>query len=335
MELLLAGAVPGRREPVKRPVVAVLGASGLIGSAVVAALADRPVTVRAVARWSQGIPPQAPGREAHTADMTITDDLMAAIDEADAVIDLLLPSAGWRAEGEEAERLNSGVVRDIVAWARAHRRRPVVLFAGSVSQAGQPPRLPMDGSEPDRPESPYDQQKHEAERLLKAATAQGVLRGISLRLPTVYGTGPGTRCVDRGVLTTMIRRAFADEPLTVWGDGSMERDLLHVRDAAAAFVAALARPDQLSGRHWLVGTGTGIRLRDVFIAVADSVAAQCGRSAVPVLSVPPPPTALATDMSGVVVDASAFAAVTGWHPLMPFRTGLDHMVATLASCPAA
>src|SRR5205085_3976417 len=134
-------------------------------------------------------------------------------------------------------------------------------------------------------------QKHEAERLLKAATVRGVLRGISLRLPTVYGTGPGERCVDRGVLATMIRRAFADEPLTVWGDGSMERDLLHVRDAAAAFVAALTNPDRLSGGHWLVGTGNGIRLRDVFTAVADSVAAQCGRRAVPVVSVPPPPTA--------------------------------------------
>ncbi|NVI88941.1 NAD(P)-dependent oxidoreductase [Actinomadura sp. BRA 177] len=315
-----------------RPVVTVLGASGFIGSALVAALAPLPVTVRAVARWSGDVRLTAPGAgvEARKADATVPGELRAAVAGSDTVVDLLLPSAGWRAGGEEAERLTTGVVRDLVAWARTERHRPVVVFAGSVSQAGHPPRLPLDGSETDRPQGPYDRRKHEAELLLKAATADGTLRGVSLRLPTVYGTGPGGRCADRGVLATMARRALAEEPLTVWGDGGMERDLLHVRDAAAAFAAAVARPGPLCGGHWVIGTGEGRRLRDAFRAVADSVAARYGRPPVPVVSVPSPPAASETDMSGVVVDASAFTAVTGWRAEVPFHDGLDRLVGALA-----
>jgi nucleoside-diphosphate-sugar epimerase len=110
----------------------------------------------------------------------------------------------------------------------------------------------------------------------------------------------------------------------------MERDLLHVHDVAEAFAAALAHPDALCGRHWAIGTGRSERLRDAFTAVADSVAARSGHPPVPVVSIPPPPAATRTDMSGVVVDSAAFTAVTEWRARVPFRVGLDRMVAALA-----
>ena len=311
----------------ERPVVTVLGASGFVGSAVVAALAARPVTVRAVARRAC---PARDGVEVRTADLTDPDQVRAVVAGSDAVVHLLLPSAGWRAEGAESERVNVGVMRDLIACVRADRRRPVVLFAGSVSQAGPTPGLPIDGSEPDRPDSVYDRQKQTAESLLKAATRAGDLRGISLRLSTVYGCVAGERCADRGVLATMTRKALVGEPLTVWDGGAMERDLIHVTDVAEAFAAALAHPDALSGRHWVIGTGRGERLRDAFAAVAASVATRTGRPPVPVVTVPAPAAASSTDLRGVVVDPSAFAAATGWRARVPFRAGLDAAVTALA-----
>jgi nucleoside-diphosphate-sugar epimerase len=315
-----------------RPVVAVLGASGFVGSAVVAALAARPLAVRAVARRPVAVPEDARAEvSVHAADLTDPGALRDAVDGAGAVVHLLLPTGGWRADGEESERVNVGVMRDLVGCLRERAGRPpVVVFAGSVSQAGPVDPLPVDGSEPDRPESPYDLQKQAAERLLVDATADGVLRGISLRLPTVYGSRPGSGRADRGVLAAMARRALAGQPLTVWGDGAVLRDVVHVEDVAAAFVAALDHADRLAGRHWVVGTGEGRRLRDLFTAVAAAVSESAGRPPVPVQSVPPPSGALRTDTSGVVVDASAFAAVTGWRPRVPLRAGLDRMVAALA-----
>jgi nucleoside-diphosphate-sugar epimerase len=315
-----------------RPLVTVLGASGFVGSAVVAALATRPVTVRAVARTPVE-PPRGGDVRVLSADLTVADQLRDAVAGSDAVVHVLLPSAGWRADGEESERVNVGVMRDLVRCLRerpASGLPPVVAFAGSVSQAGPLGHALVDGSEPDHPEGSYDLQKQAAEQALTDATRDGVLRGTTLRLPTVYGSGPGFGRADRGVVATMVRRALSGQPLTVWGDGAVLRDLVHVDDVAAAFVAALDSPDALAGRHWVVGSGRGLRLRDIFTAVADAVSVWTGSPPVPVESVPAPETALRTDASGVVVDSSAFAAVTGWQARTSWGTGLARLVAAVA-----
>jgi nucleoside-diphosphate-sugar epimerase len=255
---------------------------------------------------------------------------------SDAVIHLVAYSAGWRAAGDAAsEQVNVGVMRHLVEALRArggYRPVPVVVFAGSSSQVGSSARMPIDGTEPDRPETTYDRQKQAAEDALKAATAQGALRGVSLRLPTVYGLGPASAAGgEPGVLAAMIGRALAGAPLTMWHDGTVQRDLLHVDDVAAAFVAALDHGEALAGRHWPLGTGRGERLGDVFRTIAQLVSDHTGAAPVPVVSVPPPADSTATDLRSVVVNCSAFRSATGWRPEVRLGEALRRMVVELAA----
>ncbi len=176
-----------------RPLVAVLGGSGFVGAAVVEALASRPIRLRTAGRRPQPVPAGAVAEvEVLCADLTAPAELEAAVAGADTVVHLLMHTAGWReAAGESAaERVNVGVLRDLVELLGQTGRSPAVLFAGSTSQAGLPERLHIDGSELDRPTTTYDRQKHAAETVLKEATAAGLVRGASLRLPTVYGDSP-------------------------------------------------------------------------------------------------------------------------------------------------
>ncbi|MET7888798.1 NAD-dependent epimerase/dehydratase family protein [Streptomyces avermitilis] len=315
-----------------RPLVVVLGASGYVGSAVAAELARWPVRLRLVARRPGVVPPGgAAETETRTADLTAAGEVALAVADADVVIHLvarLAQGAAWRAAESDpvAERVNVGVMHDVVAALRSGRRAgrpPVVVFAGSVYQVGRPGRV--DGSEPDEPATAYARQKLDAERALKSATVEGVMRGISLRLPTVYGAGPGPR--GNGVVQAMVLRALADEPLTVWKGSVVERDLVHVEDVAHAFVSCLAHEDALAGRHWLLGSGRPVTVPHLFGAIAAGVSARTGRPAVPVTAVDPPAMATAADFHGTVVDSSAFRAVTGWRPRLSLQEGLDHMVA--------
>ncbi|GAA0532579.1 NAD-dependent dehydratase [Saccharopolyspora subtropica] len=328
-----------RESRAAQPLVTILGSSGFVGSAIVAALSDRPIRLRVVARRPTPVPPHARARiEVRTADLTEPVDLRGVLAGSDAVIHLVKDSAGWRGveQTPRSERVNVGVMRDLLDHFRAHAGcgpPPAVVFAGSSSQVGVPPAVPVDGSEPDRPDTPYDRQKQAAEELLAAATAEGAVRGITLRLSTVFGQDSASGPPDPGVLTTMVRRAIAGEALTMWHDGTVLRDFVHVRDVAAAFVAAIDHAAALSGRHWLIGTGRGERLRDVFGRVAELVAAYTGKPEVPVRSVPPPDDAVPTDLCSMVVDSSAFRAVTGWRPETTLAEGLERTVAALTGAP--
>ncbi|MFD7458626.1 MULTISPECIES: NAD-dependent epimerase/dehydratase family protein [unclassified Streptomyces] len=284
-----------------RPLITVLGASGFIGSSVVAALAGRGARVRPVGR--------------RQADLSVPGALAAAVTGSDVIVHLVAHTAGtgnWRNPEADprARHLNEGLARELVDVVRAQRRDrpPVVLFAGTAHSA----------------DSAYARQKLAAEQTLCAATEDGVLIAVPLRLTTVFGVGR-----DRGVVSTMIRRALAGEPLTMWHDGSVERDLLYVTDAAAAFTAALDHADALAGRPWTVGGGTGVPLGDVLHAIAERVSHHTGRPPVPVVRVDPPAYATAADFRHVRADVAPFSARTGWHPATDLRTALDHTIAQL------
>ncbi|GLZ36485.1 NAD-dependent epimerase/dehydratase family protein [Actinokineospora sp. NBRC 105648] len=308
--------------------VVVLGASGFIGSGITRALARADVSLRVVARR----PTPAPAHvEVRAADLT--DGVAEHVADADAVVHLAAyTDGGWRvADGDTvAERVNVGLVADLVDALRGRPSPPVVLFAGTETQVGLTERVRIDGSEPDNPRSAYTRQKLAAENLLKDATAEGVLRGVSLRLPTVYGQGPETTARDKGVVALMVRKAFADEPLTMWHDGTVRRDFVYIDDVTAAFVSALDNADALAGKHYVLGSGVGEPLGKVFAEIAARVSATTGRPPVPVVSVPPPGHAEPTDLKSVEVDASAFRAVTGWEPRVPLTEGIRRTVASIA-----
>ncbi|MFF9206151.1 NAD-dependent epimerase/dehydratase family protein [Streptomyces sp. NPDC014986] len=315
------------------PLIAVLGASGYIGSAVVGELARLPVRVRAVTR---GTGPLRADAAAGAADITVCrvdparpGAVGEAVDGADAVIHLAAEIGGaqsWRSAAQGSQDVAAALMRDVVgALGGGAGTPPALVFASTVQAAA------TGGTGP----GPYARQKIAAERVLARATSERTVRGAVLRLATVFGRSTPAGSVGRGVLTAMTRRAIDGEPLTMWHDGSVERDFLHVQDAARAFVAALPRVDAArGGGPWDVGTGTTARLGDVFSDVAALVAEHTGRAPVPVVSVAPPEYADTGDFHSPRCDPSAFRSVTGWRPRVPLREGLDDLVTAMTATTA-
>jgi nucleoside-diphosphate-sugar epimerase len=319
---------------VKAPLIVLLGASGFVGSAVLRELATRPVRVRAVSRRPAIVPEGARAEiEVLPVDLCEPGRMAEAVAGADVVIHAVAYIDGvttWRvADGDSAaERVTVGLVRDLIEAVRpavAGDGAPVrVVFTGAASQVG---REVIDGTEPDRPAGEYDRQKLAAESALLAAHADGVVRATSIRLPTVFGAGPASTARDKGVVSLMVRRAVAGQDITMWHDGTVRRDLVYIDDVARALVAAAEHADELAGRSWLLGSGHGAPLGEVFTTVAGLVAAETGKPPVQVMSVPAPAHAEAGDFRGVTIDSTAFRAVTGWHPRVPLDEALARTVA--------
>lgn len=301
------------------PLVVVLGASGFIGSAVSEALAARPVRLRLVSRHPRPLPGAAVADvELRATDLTAPGALAGAVAGADTVIHLVAyTEGGWRVTDDDtaAERVNLGLVEDLVETCRGGHR-PTVVFASSA--------LIDDGA---APPTAYCRQKLAAEVLLADATERGVLRGIPLRLAAAYGHRPAAA---PRVVEIMVRKALAGEPITMWHDGTVRRDFLHVDDVSAAILAALDHPERLAGTPWQVGTGRGEPLGKVFAEISELVADHTGEPAVSVAAVKPPPGFYRTDLADLDTDASAFRAITGWAPRVPLRDGLRRTVEALA-----
>lgn len=248
----------------------------------------------------------------------------------DAVFHFAAQTSVYEAERDpEADRqANVLPMRKLLDACGDSVAHPFIVFAGSVTQCGLPPRAVVDESLPDQPVTAYDRHKLEAERLLEQAVRAGAARGCTLRLANIYGPGAARGSADRGILDRMMMRALRGEPITLYGEGAQLRDYLYVDDAIEAFVAAAVQAEQTDGRHFVVGSGEGRSLADAFALVARRAAMLNGRK-VEVLRQP-----LAADLSPIEarsssVDASRFRAATGWSPQVAFLDGVDRSLAAL------
>ncbi|MGE7388936.1 NAD-dependent epimerase/dehydratase family protein [Streptomyces sp. NPDC004126] len=326
------------------PLITVLGASGLLGTAVSRELARRNVRLRLVGRRAVAVPPRPVALvEERRVDLTRPGAVAEAVAGSDAVVHLVAHISGagtWRvADGDAlAERVNVGLVHDVIEALGAERReRPAaLLFSGSLSQSASVPAAPAAGGvHPESLLTTYDRHKLAAERAIADATAQGVVRGATLRLSTLYSLGTDAPDLDRGVVAAMTRRAVAGQPLTVWHGGTAKRDLLGIDDAARAFTAALDALDAVTGGAWEVGSGEQTSVAELFQAIARAVARHTGLPPVPVVDTVPADFALPTDQLDFVLRSARFRELTGWTPRVPLREGLDRLAAAVAGQPAA
>jgi len=207
-------------------------------------------------------------------------------------------------------------------------RHPTVLLAGTVTQAGIPERLPLDEAHPDSPITIYDLHKQMAEQYLAYYSRHGIVSGATLRLSNVYGPGPKSSASDRGILNMMIKRALRGEPLTIYGSGEYLRDYIYIEDVILAFLTAARHIKKLRGEHFLIGSGKGHTLSEVFLLVAERVSRRTG-SRVPVVHVEPETPLTPIEKRNLFVNPGKFSKATGWHPRYSLAEGIDHTLETL------
>lgn len=95
--------------------------------------------------------------------------------------------------------------------------------------------------------------------------AQYGLNGIIFRLPPVYGYGPHNEIFKKGEplkigFLTFIENAIACKPIEMWGDSSVGRDIIYVKDVVSAFLKALQ--NKKAQGLFNIASGTYLTLRE-------------------------------------------------------------------------
>jgi CDP-paratose 2-epimerase len=118
--------------------------------------------------------------------------------------------------------------------------------------------------------SPYGCSKGAADQYVHDYARVLGLRTIVLRMSCIYGPRQfGTE--DQGWIAHFIISAIRGEPITIYGDGFQVRDALFIDDAVAAWLAALDRVDEISGRVFNLGGGrpNAVSLREMMALIAE------------------------------------------------------------------
>ncbi|MBM3264797.1 MAG: NAD-dependent epimerase/dehydratase family protein [candidate division Zixibacteria bacterium] len=161
---------------------------------------------------------------------------------------------------------NLGSAMRLLELLRLRCSGTALLIASSAAVYGDPDHLPMRETDPTRPISPYGATKLAIEHY---AAVYNRLYGIptaSLRFFSVYG--PRQRQL---VVYDLIARLH-DNPdtLTLLGDGTETRDLIHARDGARAAIAVFER-GKLRGEVYNVASGQPVAIRDIARTIAQAM----------------------------------------------------------------
>lgn len=281
--------------------VLVIGARGFIGSAIVDALAGADHGVVAIPQDTAGARP---------ASLAERLDLLARCRFVVHAATSSTPASTENAPVREA----GGNLVELASWLEALQLNPVPLLylssAGSIYDSSD--GMPSRESDPPAPRSYHGAGKVAAEQFISVWARRTGQPAILLRPTNVYG--PGQRAgAGFGIIPHAIRCLLQDEPLTVWGDGSAERDYLFVKDLAGLCLRIVTSPPP-PGLHTInAAAGSSTRLD----ALLDHLQSVAGRRLEIHYS-----SARSVDASAIRVDPGRARTAFGWTATTDLATGL-------------
>jgi uncharacterized protein YbjT (DUF2867 family) len=208
--------------------VAVIGATGFVGSHLVPHLVQRGHRVRAVSRDGARLPAWGEAVSAHAADVTGGEGLEAALDGAAGVVHLVAIPDERR--GRSLEAVNVGGTKHVLAAAeKAGVRRLVHLSALGVT---------------DDPRLEFLSSKWRGEQAVRSSGLEWVI----LRPSLLFGEGDGFFTLIRTTLTW-----WSPGIVAIPGDGTTRFQPLSVDDLALAIERSLVDADRAGSVYELGG----------------------------------------------------------------------------------
>ena len=181
--------------------------------------------------------------------------------------------------------------------------------------------LPTPETKPLQPTSVYAVGKRDHEELTLAVGRAYGIPATALRFFNVYGTRQALSNPYTGVAAIFSSRLLNGRPPVVFEDGRQSRDFVHVRDVAAAVLAAL-EPGAADFEPLNVAAGRGVSVAQVSATLAEALDVDIDpevRNAY-----------RAGDIRHCFGDASRARELLGWRPEVDFADGMRELAEWLA-----
>jgi UDP-glucose 4-epimerase len=311
----------------------VTGGGGFIGSHLVEALLAHGQEVVVLDSLTTGQLPNLEGVIGHPkfrfVQGSVFDELLVdeLVHQCDVIVHLAAAVGVRLIMDEPLRSLNTNIRgAEIVIEAALHYRRKI-LIASTSEIYGKNSDVPLSETSDCILGSPtvarwaYSTAKAMAEIL---AVAYHEERNLPTVLVRFFNTvGPRQSPVYGMVIPRLVRQALANEPLTVYGDGSQTRCFCHVADVVQALMALLEHPDAV-GEMFNIGSDEEVTI----LELAERIRTIAGSSSE--IELVPFKQAYQTSFEDIprrVPDTTKIKKLTGWRPTRSLDTILEETIA--------
>lgn len=190
------------------------------------------------------------------------------------------------------------------------KNKKIIFISSGGTVYGIPEEVPIKESHPTNPICSYGIGKVTIEKYLHLYHHLYNLDYCVFRLANPFGERQKVTAAQ-GVIAVLLHKALHDQPIEIWGDGTVIRDYLYVKDAIAPVVKAITYRGDC--RIFNVGSGEGRSLNEVLAAIGVLLGKQVICTYTP---------ARAFDVPSNVLDISLASQLLNWTPKTSFHEGL-------------
>lgn len=238
--------------------IIVFGGGGFIGSTIVDRLLEDGHLVKVFER--PGVPHYRDFRndeqiEWSTGDLLCKHDINSAIEGVDVVFHLVSTTLPKSSNDDPIYDVQTNLVASIQMLDAmvAHKVKKIIFISSGGTVYGNPKNIPIDETHPTNPEVSYGITKLAIEKYLLMYNHLYGIKPIILRVANPYGERQRVQSAQ-GAVGIFLHRALCGLPIELWGDGSVQRDFLHVSDVADAFSKAVS----YQGNQFVFNISSGI-----------------------------------------------------------------------------
>lgn len=292
--------------------VLVVGGCGFLGSHIVDVLLERGCSVRVLDRRPEAFRPPLPSVEYVMGDFSDAVLLSEALMGTDAVVHLVSTTVPSTSNLDPVSDIKGNLIATVrmLEVMRAVGVSNIVYLSSGGTVYGIPRTDPIAEDHPLQPVSSYGIVKTAIEKYLHMESYLHGLRYCTLRASNPYGPRQGHGGVQ-GVIGTYLWRVARGEPIEVWGDGSVVRDFIYVRDIAELCVTALY--SDTSG-VFNAGYGEGASILDIIAMIERTV----GRPLTPTFK-----PGRNFDVPRAVLDIKRVRQELDWAPKVTLEEGIQ------------
>lgn len=203
---------------------------------------------------------------------------------------------------------------------RKYNPGATVVYTGTRGQYGPSVSLPVNEEAPTNPKGIYEISNLTAEKIIKVYNDVHGIKSVLLRLTNIYGPRSQMRHSRFGVCNWFVRLAMDNEPIQVYGDGTIVRDFCYVDDCVDA-ILRLAITRDAYGEIFNVGSDVPVN----FVELAKTIVDVAGRGRWEFAEFSP--ERKAQEPGDFLSDISKIRRVAGWNPVTSLREGLEKTVA--------